>query len=170
MTLKVFLFSSPSIYSRPKSDLGVLGARLLQAPKNIKKNKLAKIHQNLKKSNLGRPMLQSWWLFGAIWTSIFDQFSQPPKSLKLQQVNCENLFFTISGLSFWHLKWINKSCLFISRTLLFLFHCDVFSPKSILGPLRNPVRANMGSQNRPSGAKMAKHKLLSRHSFYCEKR
>ena len=83
-------FASTAIPGDPtchqKSDFFDLLDHLLPAPKKRQENKLAKIHQNLKQSHLGRPRLQFWYLFGAIWTSIFDNCSFPPKSLNLQHV------------------------------------------------------------------------------------
>ena len=72
---------------------GIFWARLLPAPKNVKTSKLAQIHHNLNKSYLGHLLLLLWLLFGSIWISIFDQFSWPLKSLKLQSIMRQSSFF-----------------------------------------------------------------------------
>ena len=79
----------------------------VRRPQNSSKNMSSS--WNLKKWNLGRPWLGFWWLVDPIWTSVFDQFSRPPKSLELQQVQCEHLFWTIPRLLSWHYKSI-KTC------------------------------------------------------------
>ena len=53
-----------------------LGLTFCQHQKTIK-NKLAKIHQNLKSSQLGRPRLQFWWLVGAILDHQFQSIFLP---------------------------------------------------------------------------------------------
>ena len=48
----------------------------------------------------------------------FIKCGDPPKPLKLQQVWCKNITFTISGISFWHLKSTDNSCFFMMQDLL----------------------------------------------------
>ena len=78
--------SIPRPRSRLKPDFAVFVDTPFCRTKKHKKNNPAENIKNLRKCDLGCPRLQFGWLFDAIWTSIFDQFSWPPKSLKLQRV------------------------------------------------------------------------------------
>ena len=72
----------------------------LLAQKIIKNRTSIKSSQNLKIRTPGCPKLDFGTILDDFWHHFFDQFSWPPKSHNLQQLYCENLFFTISGLSF----------------------------------------------------------------------
>ena len=94
-------------------------------------------------------MLQFWCLLGAMSTSIFDQFSWPPKSLELQQLSCEGFLFTIWGLPFWLQKSIKNLFVFTppSWNSFFLFYLDFLEQVSNLGPFQNPVGAKTRSDH-----------------------
>ena len=66
----------------------------------IKNRTSIKSSQNLKNRIPGCPKLDLGTILDDFWHSFFDQFSWSPKSRNLQHVYCENLFFTMSGLSF----------------------------------------------------------------------
>ena len=109
--------------------------------------------QNLEKTIRWPQSWQCWPMFDAFWNSIFNKVSRPAKPLKFQHLLCENLFFTISGIPFWHPKSINKSYFIkpLSWTSFFSFYVDVFKKRSLLAPIQNPVGAKIRSHRPVSG-------------------
>ena len=144
-------------WSRPKLDLFVFGARLLPERKNIKKY-LAQTDKHLIKRNLGHQRLQFWCLFDAIWTSILNNLFWPPKSLNLQQLEYENLFFYHFRPPILASK-IDKQIMFFPTCFLDLISLICFQHFQKMVDLGTPSKSNRFQnyiKNPPSGAKTPK--------------
>ena len=97
-------------------DLGLPFGRL----KKDKKNKLAQIHTNLKKWNIGRPRLQFWWFVDAIWTSFSFNFRDHLNLLNWNECDAKTCLLPFRASHF-SIKINNKIMSFQSPYLDIIF-------------------------------------------------
>ena len=75
------------------------------------------------------------------WHTFFSNYHDLAKPLKLQHVYGEMLVFAPRSLPFWHWESIRKSCFF--KTPSGYPFCWFYTKRKILGPLQNPVGAQI---------------------------
>ena len=131
------------------------------------KSQLAKIHQNLKKSNLGIPMLWCWCLLKLFRPPVSISFPEHLNLLNCNTYNAKTYHFRRPSLA---LK-INEKC-FVSNPLLgphFSYFILIFSKNDRFGDPFKIQRAPKLDQNRPSGEILVKSIITQRFRYSCQK-